>query len=113
MPQAVVPRPFEELELTDEDRLQPLAFCHFGFGEALAHRPPLASGRFTNGQYAVSKPRHDRVSPTRFERGHAARETAAFLLQRWWGHFRDAGRIGQRGRTSIAGRSTQLPGSGD
>jgi hypothetical protein len=56
VPQVVVAGPLEELELADEPRLQPLAFRHLRFRQALAQRPLLASGRFANGHSLISRP---------------------------------------------------------
>jgi hypothetical protein len=53
----IVARPLQELELSDQDWLEPPATCHLRLVKPWPHRPLVASGKFTNGQSAVSRRR--------------------------------------------------------
>jgi hypothetical protein len=56
MPKMVVWSPFGEFELTHKLRIQPSTIAHLRRRESLTPPPLLASGRFTNGHFSVSKP---------------------------------------------------------
>jgi hypothetical protein len=56
MSEVIFAGPFQELELSDEFRLQPTAVGHFGLRQALTPSTALRFGQVANGHSLVSNP---------------------------------------------------------
>jgi len=60
VPQVAVRGDLQVLELSDQVGPQPAARVDFSAVKPTPQRPPCASGRLTNGQAVVSRPRNSR-----------------------------------------------------